>query len=331
MTANIRFWIPLLVLPLLAAAFYYKGREGAGPGAAGPGAWSQASVPPPVMTPEEESNWEAMVEDLRLEAMRHRGRVAIFVKDLKTGKTWGHHPDDLFPSASLIKLPVMAGVFQKIKSGELSLDTSLTLRRRHRMGGSGSLKWYPDRSRILVRDVLFRMVTESDNTAMRMLIDEVGMGYLQKEFSGMGLTYTNIHPEGLSLVSRRVSRENYTTAREMAMLLEKTYRGELVDPFSSEMMLDLMKRLKTHQRLAKWLPPGWELAHKTGLLRGACHDVAVVFGPERNFILCVLTAQNGSYKSAKSFIARVADKAYKHYGGDHMMAKAHGRTRRDGF
>jgi len=259
--------------------------------------------------------WGDMTHDLQAAAVGYPGRVAIYLKDLKRGRTWTYQADDLFPSASLIKVPIMIGVFDKIRAGELSMDTSLVLRRRDRAGGSGSLKRYRSGSRFTVARLLANMIDESDNTATRMLIDEVGIPYLQQEFSKLGLVYTEINPEGMSLRSRPVTYENYTTAREMAGLMERIYDGRAVDVVSSARMLQLMKHLKYRSRLAKGLPPGWKIAHKTGMLRGACHDSAIIFAPQGNYILAVMTGRNKDYYAAKRFITRLGRITYKYYGG----------------
>jgi beta-lactamase class A len=257
--------------------------------------------------------WEDMTADMEAEARHFPGRVAIYTKDLKRGWEWSYRADDLFPSASLIKVPVMIGVFEKINRGELALGQQLQLKRRLRAGGSGSLKWSRDGVKLTVRQLLDHLIMESDNTAMRILIDEVGIGYLQRQFQRMGLVYTEIYPEGLSLSSARVRYENFTTAREMSMLFEKVYRGEMVDRSSSGLMLEILKQKKAPSRLAKNLPVGWEIAHKTGLLRRACHDSAVIFSPEGDYIITVLTGQNSDYQSAKGNIAKIGAITYDHY------------------
>lgn len=266
-----------------------------------------------------QARWNMLVKRLQGDAIAYPGRVSIYLKDLKNNKVWTYQPDDLFPSASLIKVPIMAAVFEKIHRGELNLQTKMTLRRRHRVGGSGSLKWARDGSQYTVRKLLDHMIDESDNTATKMMIEAVGMGYLQQAFPRMGLVYTEIFPEGMSLQSSRVSYENYTTAREMAMLLEKIYRGHMVDRFSSEVMIEIMKRQKSRARLAKALPPGWEIAHKTGLLRGACHDSAVIFSPDGDYVFVVLTGQNRDYKRAKTFITNLGRLTYSYYKGDEAL------------
>ncbi|MFH1725156.1 MAG: serine hydrolase [Elusimicrobiota bacterium] len=266
--------------------------------------------------------FDEMVARLEGAARRHPARVAIYVKDLRRGWEWAYHADDLFPSASLIKVPIMAGVFERIHRGRLSLRSQLKLRRRTRMGGSGSIKWKRDGTRFSVRQLLDKMMHESDNTAMLLLIDEVGMGFLQNFFPKMGFVYTEIYPDGLRLTSHRVRYENYTTAREMGMLFERLYRGEVVDRFASELMLEIMKRRRARSRLAEGLPVGWEIAHKTGLLRRACHDAGIVFSPDGDYVIAVLTGRNRSYVAAKGFIGQLGKITYKHYkSGAGLYAK----------
>ena len=271
-----------------------------------------------------DADWQVMTDELSRHAARHKGHVAIFLKDLKTGRTWTYHPDDLFPAASLIKVPVMICVFDKIHEGELALSDVLMLRRHNRVGGSGSLKWRPDGTKLTVRELLQHMISESDNTATNMLIERVGMGYLQQEFPKIGLLYTGIYPDGMSLKAGRVAHENYTTAREMTMMMDRIYHGEYLDKHSSALMLDILKHKKAvASRLAKGLPRGWEIAHKTGLLRMACHDSAIIFSPEGDYAITVLTGQNPDYHSAKDFITGLARITFRHYGGmPHYYARS---------
>ncbi|MBI3297600.1 MAG: serine hydrolase [Elusimicrobia bacterium] len=275
------------------------------------------------------ASFDAMTAELERAAASRRWRTALYVKDLQRGWEWSYHSDDLFPAASLIKLPIMIGVFEKIQRGQLSLYSKLKLRRTTRMGGSGSLKWSRDGTSYTVRYLLEKLIKESDNTAMMLLLDEVGIGFLQQYFPQMGLVYTEINPDGLRLSSDQVRGENYTTAREMGVLLERIYRGELVNGFASELMLDILKRKRARSRLAKHLPPGWQIAHKTGLLRRSCHDASIVFSPNGDYVMVVLTGRVDNYPTAKDFIARLGKVTYKHYRGDSgLTAKSGGGVAR---
>ena len=270
--------------------------------------------------------WDKMTAELDGISTRSPGRVSIFLRDLRTGKTWMYHPDDLFPAASLIKVPIMIAAFYKMKDGQLSLDERLAISRRNRVGGSGSLKWRPDGTKLAVRDLLMYMINESDNTATKMILERLGLGYVQQQFPRIGLLYTGIYEEGMSIKGGRVAHENYTTAREMTMLLEKIYKGEAVDKPSSEFMLDILKRPKAvPSRLAKGLPAGWEIAHKTGLLRQACHDSAIFFTPNGDYVMTVLTGQNQSYSQAKTLITKLAHVTFANYAGPRYYAQARRR------
>ena len=252
------------------------------------------------------SRWLDFNERLRVLSDSYKAKVGIYIKDLKTGKTWEYNADRLFRSASLIKLPIMVGVFNLVKENKISLETELILTSKERVDGSGSLKWARDGTRITVLELVYRMVTESDNTATKMLVDHIGIEYFKSYFKQIGLSYTNITEEGMNLTSGRVSKENFTTPREMGYLLERIYKKDIVSKDMCEMMLDILKRNKSHSRIRKGIPTTWQVGHKTGLLRKSCSDVGIVFSPNGDYILCVLLDDVPSYRSGKEFIAKVA-------------------------
>ncbi|MBI4655206.1 MAG: serine hydrolase [Elusimicrobia bacterium] len=266
--------------------------------------------------------WKLMINSLERASVQYPGYVGIYLKDLGTGRIWEYKADRLFPSASLVKVPITAAVFNKIKEKELSLDTQIKLTNKYRRGGSGTLKWAREGTSLSVLELIYRMITDSDNTAAQMIVDHIGMDYLQKSFRNMGLEKTNICQDGMSLASGGVLRENYTTPREMALFFEKIYRDELVDRTSSELLLDFLKHNKSSTRLRKGLPIGWELGHKTGLLRRACHDVGIVFSPSGDYLIAILTADVPNYRSAKKFISNVAKLTYKYYRIDNTLTEA---------
>jgi len=296
---------------------------------AGPAPTALAPAPTPAWTQRAgDAGWDRMTAELARAAARHPGRVGIVLKDLRTRRSWSYHPDELFPAASLIKVPVMIAAFYRITAGELSLRERFAVRQRTRVGGSGSLKWSPEGTRLTVQDLLIHMINESDNTATAMILETLGIGYVQQQFPRMGLLYSGIYPEGMSIRGGRVTHENYTTAREMTMLLEKIYRGEAVDRVSSALMLEILKRRKAvASRLAKGLPPGWEIAHKTGLLRMACHDSAIIFTPHGDYVITVLTGRNRSYASAKDFISHLGRITFTYYAGKEPVARGARRGR----
>jgi len=259
-------------------------------------------------------DWTSLVKAVSIRATRFGGTVGYVIKDFKSGQVAANHSDLVFPSASLIKFPILCAAFQAVEEGRMSLSAPVTLQRGDRKGGSGTLKFSPLGTVYTNRELLEVMIDHSDNTAAGLIVRQLGYEYLQKTFITLGLRDTIINPDGFNLTSRRVEEDNMTSPRDMAFLLEKIYRRELVSPLASDQMLDIMKHQHLRDRLPRFLPNGWEIAHKTGLLRRACHDVGIVFSPKGDYMICVLTSHDATYKMAKRFIANVGRITYDYYG-----------------
>lgn len=281
------------------------------------GFYLHSSHPPAAPTKDillSDSQWNEMVSNITQIAQTYNGEVGLYIKDLKTGRTFEHNADQRFVCASLIKVPIMVAAFQAIKEGKISLSTRMTYNRKFRREGSGYMKWAKSGLQYTVSYLIYSMITRSDNTATAMIIDLLGYDYLNERFAEAGLRETRIAPSGMSLASYLdPSKDNYTTPLEMGNLLEKIYKHEAVSDGLSDLMLEIMKGAAMHRsRLARDLPDDWKLARKTGLLRKNCHDVGIVFTPEGDYIICVLTGRNKDYQVAKGLISTVGKKAYEY-------------------
>jgi beta-lactamase class A len=259
-------------------------------------------------------DWQSLADAVSARADQFGGNVGYIIKDFKSGQVASANSEGTFPSASLIKFPIMCAAFQAVEEGRMSLGTPVTLQRGDKRGGSGILKQMPSGTVYTNRELLEAMIVHSDNTAAELLIHQLGFDYLQKTFARLGLHDTVITPDGFRLTSRHVAEDNITSPRDMAFLLEKIYKRELVSAEASDQMLDIMKHQKLRDRLPRFLPIGWEIAHKTGLLRRACHDVGIVFSPKGDYLICVLTSHDVTYKTAKRFIASVGRITFDYYG-----------------
>lgn len=273
---------------------------------------SAATAPLPAPS---DPRWTQVIASLQDVIHNYNGEVGLYMKDLKTGKTFEYNADERFASASLIKLPVMAAACRAMVEGKLALNTPITYRRQYRRGGSGHMKWMRTGSSFPISSLIYAMIADSDNTATAMVVDKLGYDYLNSSFESFGLTTTRINAQGMSLSNRLdPAVENYTTPREMGALLEKIYRKELVGNGFSDFMLEVLKGANHPNRLAKDLPRSWALARKTGLLRKNCHDVGILYSPSGDYVICVLTGQNTNYRLAKGFIASVGRRTYEILG-----------------
>lgn len=262
---------------------------------------------------ERREKWKQLSQTLRGEICSFDGQAGVIIKDMRTGWRMRINDDKRFAAASVVKIPIMAALFAAASEGKLSLDQQVALTREQKTGGSGQLKNLPAGSVFTVEQLIELMVTQSDNTATNMLIDLVGFDYLNDYFKAQGLRHTELVRKMMDFSDRRRGVDNYTTAADISLMLEKIYCGGFRDPQIGARCLELLKRQKVNDRIPAKLPDEVVVAHKTGLERNVCHDAGIVFTANGDFLICVLTRSTKGVRHCKRFIADLAAKTYTVY------------------
>jgi beta-lactamase class A len=258
--------------------------------------------------------WDSLSRSLEKTVLNFKGQVGIVVKDLDTNWEIAFNKDTAIPSASLVKIPIMLSCYYAAQEGRISLTDTISLRGSEKVPGSKVLGDAPAGSVFSIQDLLEPMITESDNTATNVLIDTMGFDALNSYFKKIGLKNTNLSRKMLDFKERREGVENYTTAREMAYLLEALYHKRFLNKDVSEKCLRLLGQQKVNDRIPRGLPQGTAVAHKTGLENYICHDVGIVFTGKGDFLICVLVRHSDRFaKPTKRFISRLSSLAYNYY------------------
>jgi beta-lactamase class A len=134
------------------------------------------------------------------------GDIGIYVKNLRTGKTVSINSDTVFPTASIVKVPILLGIMEKIQKGELAYDSTLVYKDSLLYEGEDILGSFKNDEKILLKKVMMLMLTTSDNTASLWLQSLAGKGTRINEIlDSLGLVYTRVN-------SRTPGRENNRTA-----------------------------------------------------------------------------------------------------------------------
>jgi beta-lactamase class A len=262
----------------------------------------------------EKIRWNTIRDKIVSQTKGFKGQAYIVIKDYNRNWHISIDSDIKVPAASVIKLPIMAAVFNAEKARKLSFADKVILKQSDKAGGSGTLKNQSPGKEYTVKQILELMMTISDNTATNILINIMGFDYLNNEFRKIGLKNTNISRLMMDMASRDRGIENYTTADDIAVVIDKIYRNTLVSPGVSSECIDIMKNQKTRNRIPAKLPKGTIVAHKTGLEKGVCHDAGIVFTENGDFLICVLTMHeySNSYKS-RELISNIAYIVYEYY------------------
>lgn len=241
---------------------------------------------------------------------------AIVVEDFKKQRVFVvRNENEAFAAASLIKLPIVVIAFKAAREGKLNLADKITIEKKDVADGSGALKSMPLPQQLTFYELLEFMIARSDNTATNKVIELLGYGYINQGISQLGLKSTVLRRKMMDFNSRNRGLDNYTTASDMASLLNKIYNNEVGEVADCQAIISFLEKQKINDRIPQYLPETTKVAHKTGLERGVVHDVGIVYSPQGNYIICVLTKGVRNYKQAKDFIARLSLSVYNVYQG----------------
>lgn len=241
-------------------------------------------------------------------------KISFLMKDLSfPWKELTLKPEKELPAASLVKLPLLAVAFKAIDEGKICLDDLVIIERKDVTGGSGIIKGKKLPLKLTFAKLCELSITYSDNTATNKIIDILGFDYINTGFKELELNHTSLKRKMMNFSKRRKGIDNYTSASDIAFLLEKIYRKRIIGKETSETMLRFLKRQTVADRIPKYLPKEIIVAHKTGLEKSVVHDAGIVFSPRGNYIICVLTKGIKDYRKAKKIIAEVSNLTYNLY------------------
>ena len=218
---------------------------------------------------EKEEEMEApmaeLEKQLNAEISKLGGKWSLYLKRLDTGRVIGIGADKKMVAASLIKLFVAGEFYTQAKDGKLKEDS------------------YGNKPDI--------MINISDNDACNTLINAVGMSNVNEFAKKNGYKATQLNRRMLEFNGT----ENYTSARDCGVMLEKVLANKYVSKHASERILE--KGLKAQQRRSKipaGVPSGVKTANKTGELTNVDNDAAIIWSPACTYILCIMSSDTGN-------------------------------------
>ena len=260
-----------------------------------------------------------------------RGTVGIYVRNLKTGEGAGINTDTLFPTASMVKVPILIATFDAIEKGKLGFLEPMTYDDSLLYPGIDLLGSFRDSSVLTLSRLTLLMMTTSDNTASLWLQRLAGTGTVINEWlasHGFERTRVNSRTPG-----RERDREAYgwgqTTPREMAGLLTMIREGKAVSPAASEEMYrHLTRSYFTGEALAP-LPPWVQAASKVGAVDRSRSEAVLVNAPSGDYVFCVVTKdqEDESWEPTNEgweLIRKVSALLWRHFEPDHPWTPSPG-------
>ena len=239
------------------------------------------------------------------------GVMGVAILDLSTGQKYLLHADEVLPTASSIKIAILAELYLQAQQGKVNLGELYTLQQKDIVGGSGIAEALtPGTTRLTFRDVAALMISVSDNSATNIIIDRVGMENVNALLDSLGLAHTRLRRKMMDLKAASEGRENISTPREMMMMLEALYRGKVLNKQYTEDYLKLLS-VKKESYIPRDLPEDLRVANKPGELEGVRNDSGIVFSGKRPYVISVMTTYLRREKDGGDAIVSISNAAYQ--------------------
>ena len=234
------------------------------------------------------------------------GSYGVVVKNLKTGESYSLNENKVFDAGSLYKLWTMVVVMKEIEAGNLEEDEELsraiaTLNQRFSIDPANA-EQTSGTITLTVNQALNQMITISHNYAALLLTEKVKLSTVAKWLETSGFNNSKVGTDGSAPT---------TTPLDMALYMEKLYKGELASPESTTKMIDLLKAQQLNNKLPQNLPDV-TIAHKTGELGWFSHDAGIVYSQKGDYII-VAMSESPSPKGAEERIAGLSEAVYKYF------------------
>jgi beta-lactamase class A len=237
--------------------------------------------------------------DLQLQsiAAAHKGMVAVYAHNLKTGETASIKPDEPVQTASTIKMGILLDAAEQIRAGSASFDEKLVLTKENQVQSSGVLGQLTAPLTLTLRDFLHLMVVLSDNTATNAMIDRLGLAHINATLVAAGLKQTVLYKKVYVPATGPMPADQpkfglgKTTAREMASLMERFAECRLSLDGSASLpgdgaicgaILHMLREQQDREDLPRYIEAldtseqGSAIANKTGALDRVRNDVALI-------------------------------------------------------
>lgn len=249
------------------------------------------------------------------------GIVGVAATQLSTGRHIGYREHELFPTASVVKLPLLVTFYEDAIAGRIDLAERVTYRAETKVAGSGVLQYLDDGLAPTLRDLSVLMMSVSDNTATDLLFDRMGKARIEATMERLGLANTRVpfdiremlmelvdmdhsKPGGYEELRRllRLSsgsggrsmipdQADRTTPADMCRLLELIESRAILDADACTAIIELMKRIQSATRIPGLLPKGTVVAHKTGSYRRLRNDVGIVYAPNGPYVVALFARE----------------------------------------
>jgi beta-lactamase class A len=222
------------------------------------------------------------------------GQIGVYVKSLRNGQTVSINGDTTFPTASIVKVPILIGIMNRIHKKELGYHQKLVWYDTLNYDpGEDIVAYLKPQTEIELSKVMMLMMTISDNTGSLWLQSIAGTGKrINHLLDSMGYQATRVNSRTPGREAERaIFGWGQTTPNEMGRLMEDIVEGKVISKEASDQMLRIMGRQYWDEEALSSIPPAVFVASKNGAVNASRSEVLYVNG-KHPYIFSVFTKNN---------------------------------------
>ena len=226
------------------------------------------------------------------------GIAALF---LPTTEAVAVNAEEIFPTASVIKLAIVSELFAQVEAGKLDLQTRVMVQPDDVAAGSGILGTLTVPLALPLADLAMLTISVSDNSASNLCLRAVGgKEVVNASMKEWGMGNTVIHrPIKFNVAEGDPPHTATGTPGDMLNLLARLHNGEMHNRAASDGVLRLMAHCQDTDLLPRYLNvnpfaadlrearPPFVVKHKTGAVSGVRNDAALITGGDDTLAVCV--------------------------------------------
>ena len=263
-------------------------------------------------------------EEVEKTARQSKARaVAVALLDFESGFRFSLAGDRWFHAASTIKVAVLLAVLRAADEGHLRLEDPLHVRNRF-IGTADGLPFrldadsdaMPELYRAIGRTAKISalaegMIAASSNLATNLLLDLVGVEYARNALRDAQVAGVELRRGVEDHAAHEKGMDNEATAEGLLTLL-CALRGDFLSNESREHAIRILLAQRFNSMIPAGLPAHATVAHKTGEISTACHDMGIVYLPERQpYIAVILTEFDSENDGRRETVAAISETIHR--------------------
>ncbi len=236
--------------------------------------------------------WQKELQEELLEFVdQESGIYGIYLLEIENQNAIGINHQEIFPGASLMKLPVIATAYKEAEKRQFDLTAEYRLKEEDKLPGNGSVHLQPEGTIYTYRALIKLAVEQSDNTAISVIADNLGEEKIQALIDFLELSRTDY------LAGK-------TTPEDMGQFLASLHQGKMLTSSHSQEFIGFLTNTIFNDQIPSVLPEDLVVAHKIGLDENLLHDAAIIFTEKGDFIL-VIMSQGDSQDRAQAVLEEI--------------------------